>query len=288
MTHPAILTGIIFLTSGILHAQMPQTDIYLIPINTGSTSFGIPVKITDNPGYDNQPEFSPDGKSILYTSLRDSNQTDIYDYDIASGTTSLIVSSPLESEYSPRYINTGSISMVRVNTEKSQHLVIYDMNTKIYRQIVQNIDSVGYYRFINDSIIALAVLNEGMDLVIYRANSHEHFISDSGIGRCLLKNPLTGELFYTLKDENGKINLIIGGNDLPFAMGLDDTEDYTYTPSGVIWAGKEGKLFKYQPDNGGQWIEIADFSTSIGNFYRLTVSNDGRYLAVVSFIGKKP
>lgn len=288
MTRPAILCGIIFLTSGILHAQIPQTDIYLIPINSSGTSFGIPVKITDNPGYDNQPEFSSDSKNILYTSSRDSNQTDIYNYNISSGITNLIISSPLESEYSPRYINNTSISLVRVNQLKSQHLVIYDTTAKLYRQLVQNIDSVGYYRFLNDSVIAMAVLNEGMDLVIYRTNSHEHFISDSGVGRCLLRNPLTGELFYTRKNEEGKVNLMIGGNELPFAAGLDETEDYAFTPSGVLWAGKEGKLFKYEPVNGGQWIEIADFSKSIGNFYRLTVSNDGHYLAVVSFIGKKP
>lgn len=288
MTRFTCFLGILFLTQFHVMAQMPLTDIYLIPVNTEDSTFGDPVKITDNPGYDNQPEFSSDGRKIIYTSAKDSTQTDIYEYDILSGNTNIFYDSPNESEYSPRYISAESISYVRVNQEKSQHLCIYDTISRICTQIVMNIDSVGYYRFLNDSLIAMAVLNEGMDLVLYRTNTQEHFISESGIGRCLLKTPLTGELFYTSKDENGKILLMIGGHDLPFANGLTDTEDYSYTPSGQLWAGKDGRLYQYQSEHGGLWIEIADFSTTIGNFYRLTVSNDGRFLAVVSFTGKKP
>lgn len=283
-----LIAGVLFLTGVRLQAQMPITDIYLIPIFTENSTFGEPLKITDNPGYDNQPEFSYDGRKILYTASHDSNQTDVYEYDISSGRTNILNYSPIESEYSPRYLNSASISFVRVNKEKSQHLCIYDTISKICTQIVRNIDSVGYYRFLNDTLIALAVLNEGMDLVLYRTNTHEHFISDNGIGRCLIKNPTSGELCYTRKDDEGKVKLMIGGHDQPFATGIGDTEDYAYTPSGILWAGNGGKLYKYLPDDGGSWVEIADFSASIGNFYRLTVSNDGRYLAVVSFTGKKP
>lgn len=288
MTRIIFFAGLLILSSIQLQAQMPITDIYLIPIMSDYSTFGAPVKITDNPGYDNQPEFSPDSRKILYTASHDSIQTDIYEYDIVTGKTNVFYYSPLESEYSPRYVNSTSISLIRVNQEKSQHLCTYDTISKTSSQVVRNIDSVGYYRFLNDSLIALAVLNEGMDLVLYRTNTHEHFISDGGIGRCLLRNPLTGELCYTRKDEGGKVNLMIGGHDQPFAIGLGDTEDYTYTPSGVLWAGNGGKLYKYHPDNGDTWVEIGDFSETIGNFYRLAVSNDGRYLTVVSYSGKKP
>ena len=56
-------------------------------IANGAIEIGPAVNITNNPGYDNQPFFTPDGRSVLFTSVRGpagTTQTDIYRYDIAS------------------------------------------------------------------------------------------------------------------------------------------------------------------------------------------------------------
>jgi hypothetical protein len=85
-------------------AQAPSdTEIYLAPmkIANGAIEIGPAVDITNNPGYDNQPFFTPDGKGVLFTSVRGGpstalpstelraggaggTQTDIYKYDIAA------------------------------------------------------------------------------------------------------------------------------------------------------------------------------------------------------------
>jgi len=49
----------------------PATDIFVVDLTTtpgGKLKLGQPVKITNWAGYNNQPSFLPDGKSILYTS----------------------------------------------------------------------------------------------------------------------------------------------------------------------------------------------------------------------------
>ena len=72
-----------------LAAQAPPgTDIFLIPLSgTGGTlKTGVPRNITARAGYDNQPFFSPDGRSLYYTSQRE-GQTDIYRYDLGAGMT---------------------------------------------------------------------------------------------------------------------------------------------------------------------------------------------------------
>src|SRR3982751_2091134 len=50
----------------------PDTEIYLAPLKTANGTFelGAPIDITNNPGYDNQPFFTPDGAGILFTSMR--------------------------------------------------------------------------------------------------------------------------------------------------------------------------------------------------------------------------
>src|SRR5215472_4877018 len=50
----------------------PDTEIYLLPmkIADGAITLGAPADITNNPGYDNQPFFTADSRSILFTSVR--------------------------------------------------------------------------------------------------------------------------------------------------------------------------------------------------------------------------
>src|ERR1700687_1691093 len=78
----------------------PAADIFIIDLKgEGKLKLGQPIKITSEAGYNNQPSFMPDGRSILYTSIKD-KQADIYRYDINSGATTQITRTP-ESEFSP-------------------------------------------------------------------------------------------------------------------------------------------------------------------------------------------
>jgi len=47
-------------------AAPPDTEIFVAPLSVagGRLSVGTPVNITNNPGYDNQPSFTPDGQHI--------------------------------------------------------------------------------------------------------------------------------------------------------------------------------------------------------------------------------
>src|SRR5215831_541218 len=105
-------------------ATPPPSDIYIVDVRnehnyktgTDTLKFGDPKKITDFAGYNNQPVFMPDGKSILYTSNR-TKQTDIYRYDLETGRTTQVTNTP-ESEYSPTLMpDRKNISVVRVEAD---------------------------------------------------------------------------------------------------------------------------------------------------------------------------
>ncbi len=77
--------------SGIQAAPPPDTEIFLAPFSAGADPVGRPVNISNSPGYDNQPSFTPDGGGILFTSIRGGGtQTDIYRYDVTSGATAQV------------------------------------------------------------------------------------------------------------------------------------------------------------------------------------------------------
>ena len=76
-------------------ASPPDTEIYLAPLKVSGAAIevGEAINITNSPGYDNQPSFTPDGRAILFTSVRGPSpgvpggshtQTDIYRYEIAA------------------------------------------------------------------------------------------------------------------------------------------------------------------------------------------------------------
>ena len=105
-------------------AAPPPTDIFLAPLSMkdGVPVVGTPVNITHQPGYDNQPWFTPDSRSMLFTSARGETQTDIYRFDVASRATTRVTQTP-ESEYSATGMPGGQrFSVIRVEADMTQRL----------------------------------------------------------------------------------------------------------------------------------------------------------------------
>src|SRR5690349_23137595 len=103
-------------------ASPPSTDIYLLPLQVTGMGIhvGTPVNITNRPGYDNQPSFTPDSRAILFTSVRADAQSDIYRYDMAMKATTRVTSTP-ESEYSATVYGDGTrFSVIRVERDSTQ------------------------------------------------------------------------------------------------------------------------------------------------------------------------
>ena len=83
----------LLLTAAATLAQAPpSTEIYLAEItrDDGGLRLGEPVNVTSREGYDNQPYFLPDGRRLVYTSIDESGQADIWAYDVSSNSWFLI------------------------------------------------------------------------------------------------------------------------------------------------------------------------------------------------------
>src|SRR5689334_6071912 len=80
---------------------LPEFEIYLAPVTGSGNSLkvGTPKNISNHPGYDNQPKFDADDRSIVFTRGDSATRTDIYRYDLATSALSP-VKETAESEYS--------------------------------------------------------------------------------------------------------------------------------------------------------------------------------------------
>ena len=75
---------------------LPETDIliYGMAASLSGVQIGIGRNITASAGYDNQPAFSADGRSLLFSARRDGEQNDIYRFDLTSDATHRVTKSP--------------------------------------------------------------------------------------------------------------------------------------------------------------------------------------------------
>jgi Tol biopolymer transport system component len=287
-----ICTAILFCAANSLLAQQMSTDIYLIDygIKDKKYFFNAPFNFTNRPGYDNQPSFSKDASKIYYVSYHDSTQSDIYVYD-SNDSTNTRLTETVESEFSPQ-LTADDLGMhvVRVDGDKGQRFYRILMDGSDPVQLLGTTDSVAYYAWINDSTIGVAVLNNGrMDLNIYELPAEQFIPLANNVGRCLAKIPSDeNEISYVAKaDTNGyslmKFSIESGLNNMICTLPKG-VEDYAWTNDGKLLIGKDGKLLIYdtdKPESG--WTELADFSKSIGNFYRIVCSQSGKRMAVVAY-----
>ncbi len=281
-----------FLLCNFLSAQLPDTDIFLSTIKKTSSGYNFsgPENITLRKGYDNQPSFTPDGKKILFVSIFDSTQSDIYSYDIKSGQTKQVTRTPV-SEYSPAYTpDKKFISVVRVDADSGQRFYKLPVNAIDQPELLKNTDSIGYATWLNDSMLTMFILGKAHTLQLLNINTSERRLIASDIGRCMKLSSDKSKMYFVLKS-NEKEWFIYSLDCKDFSLSritqtLPNNEDFAIMPDGTFFMGMESKLYRLDPLN--EWIEIADFSSSLPGFYRISINENGTMLALVAFTGKKP
>ena len=266
----------------------PATDIFIIDLSTtsaGNLKVGQPAKITTWNGYNNQPAFMPDGKSILYTSIR-GKQADIYRYEIGSTTTTQVTNTP-ESEYSPTLMPDGkSISVVRVEGDGTQRLWKFPLAGGAPSLILEKIKPVGYHLWVDENTLALFVLGKPNTLQLVDLRSGKVDSIADNPGRILRRVPHQDKFSFVQKVSDQE--WLVKTFDLKtretatFIKTFPGVEDYAWTPSGVLLMANGSKLFARKKSDFA-WIELSDFSNAgLKNITRIAVSPKGDRIAVVA------
>jgi hypothetical protein len=271
-----------------------NTDIWLLRIDRQGEKIHLtqPQNITARAGYDNQPVFSPDSKKIYFSSMAEgTKQTDIYFYDLEKKQIEAFNFSKT-SEFSPSFMpGLHGISVVMVEEDSTQRIWEFDLTGKRSRLVFANNDSVGYYAWVNsNSAIAFILGNNSAKpnrLSLITRDGREKLIAEN-VARGMkvfeksafyLKTiDSSSYVFHTdfstsrqlVKAPGKSVDMSVLGDNLLMAY------------KGIIYAAKietNNKLVKTL----SEFSPIADLSGyGLTNMARLSVSPDGRWLAVVN------
>ncbi|HQQ95077.1 MAG TPA: hypothetical protein PLQ93_11025 [Bacteroidia bacterium] len=264
-------------------AQLPDTEIWLFHLKHSKDSLVLSkgINVSMREGYDNQPSFSKDQKSIYYVSVRDDKQADIYAYKLSTGKTSRITNSR-ESEYSPREMEQGFLDAVVVERDSAQRLHRMQIASGL-GQAFQEPDSIGYYCFLNADTMLYYKLTEPHSLQLYSfASGKSQKLGDHPIrGFCTLNRH---SALYGLKD-SGQVTFYLYDflirKAVVYAQYPSLNEDIYWHPKLGLMKSEGNCVLQFNAEDK-TWRKRFDLSPfGIKRITRFALDPELRYLVVV-------
>jgi hypothetical protein len=282
-------SAILLLATGVAGAQAPDADIFLVTLGRdgGRLAVSGARNLTNRPGYDNQPSWSPDGGSIFFTSVRQGQQADIYRIDAAAGVATRVTMTSPESEYSATPMpGRNAISVIRVERDSTQRLWSVPLDGSAGAVILERIKPVGYHTWANDTLLALFVLGSPNTLQLASTTTGRGDTIVTSIGRSLhtTRDGLVSFVHKVNADEwwLTLLNPVTRAQTRLVQMPRR-VEDYAWTPDGLVLAGEGSVLKSFNPRTGGTWETVADLAPmGLAGITRLAVSPRGDAVAVVA------
>ena len=281
-----LMASLLSASASALAAQAPGTDIYVATLERsgGALSVGAPRNLTARRGYDNQPFFTPDGRSLYFTSGRD-GQTDIFRYDLPAGPAVAVTATP-ESEYSPTLMPDGRhLSVIRVERDSTQRLWAFALDGTAPRLILDSIQPVGYHTWLNADTVFVFVLGSPATLRRAELARGTAEVVARNIGRALWLVPGRRAVSYVQRDSGstGWIQALdpVRGSSERLAPLPQGSEFFAWTPQGELLAAQGNQLLRWSAPSAA-WERIAQFSEpGLQRISRLIVSPRGDRLALV-------
>ncbi len=281
------LFALIFIGQAGFAQAIPDSEIHLFSIDKkdGKYAFTNGKNITNTKGYDNQPSFSLDSRSIFFTSSRRDNNFDIYEYNLSNGKVSAITASE-SGEYTGKELDKNTITFVREGKDQLMTVIKYDRRTKQETSAFTIKEPVAYYAFnkAGDALVwvryasMMNFVNTKKNINRYVANyaqpSVPHLIPNTNRFSFMQRQPDDSLWIKEFNPENEAVR--------PIIRSKDEKKDYTWMPDGGLLLGSGSKLHRFDEKIDKTWQEVADLSVfGIKDITRMSVSPDGKYLALV-------
>ena len=276
-------------------APPPDTDIYELSFDGTADALknAKPQAVATERGYENQPFFTADGHTILFTANRDVKQTDIFEFDRTARRIRQLVTTP-EAEYSPTVTPDGAgFSVIRVEADGTQRLWRFDRGGANPRLVLNDIKPVGYHAWVDTEQLVLFVLGPPATLQLARVATGKAEIVSRDIGRSLQRIPGGRAVSFVQREPDGEfwVKALNPANaaitPIVQAAPGSTARDCAWLPDGTLLMSSGTRILAHRPSPAassaeGAWREVFDAAAhKLGAVTRMAVAPDGQALAIV-------
>ncbi|MEX2181509.1 MAG: hypothetical protein WD771_05665 [Gemmatimonadaceae bacterium] len=261
------------------------TDVWVATLaERGSAlTVGTPRNLTARAGYDNQPSFTPDGSAVLFTSIRDDGQSDIWRVAVAGGAPRRVTATA-ESEYSATATPDGrGFTVIRVEADSTQRLWRFLWDGSAPTLILPGLKPVGYHVWVSDGALGAFVLGSPNALVLADPRTDRVDTLARRIGRAFARVP--GRDAFTFAQLVGdtvwfsEVDVRTRGVRR-LMVAPPGGEYHVWTPNGQLIATAGSRLYRW---TDGRWDVLADFAVhGIRGISRIALSPRGDQVAFVT------
>lgn len=276
-------------------ALAQDTDIWLgnLDLSGGRVAITELVNITKRPGYDNQPAFFPDQRTLAYT-VEAETGTHAVLYDLTTGKARPL---PSARGYSPTPTEDGKQFMTTVHG----YVALRDLDGSQIRALTDSV-SVGYYTPVDAHTFVLFINEPARRIVIYDVDRRTMETMAEGAITPLYK--VTGENAYTfvavtpfsadsavaaridpatLRLELRKLDLDRRRVQTLAVIPFETAGQHFWTPRHTLLMGSGNRILEWDPAAPDTWKPVASFDDpGLQGISRIVISPRGDRIAIVS------
>jgi hypothetical protein len=265
------------------------TDIWVAPFTEAGSSLRVARarNVTNRLGYDNQPSFTAAGDAILFTSIREDAQADIWRVALGDGATKRMTETAT-SEYSATTTPDGlSYSVIRVELpDSAQRLWKFPFDGGAPSLVLKALRPVGYHVWVSDHLLGTFVLGSPNALVMVDARTERADTLTRNIGRALVRVPgrdaFTFVQMGATRTDTSWISEVDTRTRAIRRVAPSPVRDgyHVWTKGGRLITATESRLLLWVD---GRWDVLADFSDlGVTGITRLALSPTGDRIAFVA------
>ena len=270
-------------------ANFPHTDIFIfeLTLTDNHASITNPQNVTNRLGYDNQPFFTPDSQSFIY-SRGDDYQTDAYEYNFKTQESrQLTHSSATEFSPTPVYDNTSLLFVSDRNGSVWQGERALLNQPNWFLSASDNREPIGYFALNENTNDFLYWSRYGFSMaLVNKSDNSYHYVAGNTPPATPHVIPKTNLFSFVHRQMNQQVwikSLDPKTKAITPLIAINGANhNYTWTPAQSILMIQNNILYQAKPFDQQAWSEIATLTEhGITNANRLAVSPDGNRLAVV-------
>jgi hypothetical protein len=265
-------------------AQVPDTDIWVADFAVSGDSLRVSGarNATRRPGYDNQPAFLIDGRGFLFSSADTTGRTDVFMWE-AAGDRIVRITTTVESEYSPTPVDPPATGFcaVRVEADSTQRLWHFDDDGSNPRPVAADVDSVGYFAWIDGTHLAVFVLGDARrgephTLRVVDTTTQRETVVARDVGRAIHRVPGTRDVSFVSRETDGTYRFFLLGHGQPRPAPLLDAvgagQDAAWADETLLMA-EGATIYAAAPRRSEVWRRVVDLSHhGIAAITRIAVS----------------